>query len=625
MTPLITACSLFLFAGAVPSPTNQNPSARPAPQDPATLEESTRAEIANISTQLAERRDFVKGRPLALKILSPSEYRKALRAQATELHSPQHFSTIGHTYRLFGILPESFDGDLLDLVVENLAASILGLYSATSQCILIPRVFEQVGLNEEQNAAQRLEILAHEIHHARQDQRWDLETLIGRGAASHDRRLAASALMEGDAVATAFDWLLGQQGSSLEEWEGDLGEQVIHGINLANVMNGSQTGAFQNTEMHAYNYGQGATFVDQLLQEGGWTRVESAFENPPASTEQVLHPEKYRSEPDYPVELPITIPQELAADGWTVQASDVLGELQLQLFFARAMDEAIALKASMGWDGDRYLLLEKEGIHALLWVSEWDSSSDARGAGRAISLALGLSQVEAKKGRSALPGRAVGSTHLQVTKDRVVLAVGLPSLFTEQAIEAAAEIEAVLDPRDVTRGRSDAKVTRRLQREALARLEAQSVTLVDASVHLRKLGLSFPLPAPEWALGDWSQLPAVQVMVIRSAPTVNFNVTSAPTQGLTREQTIQSNLETLPKVFGDFELIAQASHEREQGPGFDLRFSGTLNGRVAHIWQRAFLRDDNYVVLTATNIGSPIEGELEAEFRTMLDGAQFDG
>ncbi len=592
--------------------------------------QSTRLDRASLTTDLslvagvlAERRGMKTEGLIQVGVLPPEEFRAALLRQITELHPPGHFQSIEQAYTMLGLMPKTFDAELIEVVADNLASAIFGLYSPVTKQVLIPDKLEHPAYGEEEGAAFRMEILAHEVQHVLQDKRWGLAKIIGRGAGSHDRRLAANALMEGDAVAASFDWTMRYTDSGFLDWDGDLGKRITDNIEIAAVMQGAQEGMFHDTTVHAFLYGQGAAFVQHLTRAGEWAQVDAAWEDLPDSTEQILHPEKYLGERDYPVELPLTIPPALQEAGWKIHSSDVLGELNLRILFASAIDETAAWKASMGWDGDRYLVLAKDGHRSLIWISQWDSRSDARAAARALDETYGLQALEARKGWSANLERTAGPTTVQVAKDRVALVVGLPGALVEEAIGSAIQVKATFDPRDEDRGRGDSKVTRRLEREVQARFEAEAVTIADQAVFVREVGLSFPLPNAEWSLGDRSQFPVLKALVIRKTPSVNLNVTTAPTQGLDREQTIQATLDSLPTAFADFQVLSQSNHEREQGPGFDLRFSGYIAGQIAHLWQRAFLRGDDYVVLTATNMGGPIEGDLEAEFGSMLDGARF--
>ncbi len=50
-----------------------------------------------------------------------------------------------------------------------------------------------------------------------------------------------------------------------------------------------------------FPYLDGQVFVSTLLGQGGWDSVDEAWDRLPASTEQILHPERYPS--DAPVKV----------------------------------------------------------------------------------------------------------------------------------------------------------------------------------------------------------------------------------------------------------------------------------------------------------------------------------
>ena len=112
--------------------------------------------------------------------------------------------------------------------------------------------------------------------------------------------------------------------------------------------------------------------------------MDAAYSNPPASTEQIIHPEKYGV--DYPAEVALSLSEDVLGDGWSVLERGVMGEL-----FFRSMLEgevgsaASADEAAAGWGGDAYALLESPNMgDALASASVWDSLEDA--ADMAIAL-----------------------------------------------------------------------------------------------------------------------------------------------------------------------------------------------------------------------------------------------
>lgn len=123
--------------------------------------------------------------------------------------------------------------------------------------------------------------------------------------------------------------------------------------------------------MLVYPYGFGELFVGYLLDEGGWELVDEAYENPPVSTEQTIHPEKFLTrEPPIPMSIP-DIP------GWNAVERDVLGEgfYSIILRMHLPMDEVD--QAVSGWGGDTYCLFERWDGYIMVLNTAWDTVKDA--------------------------------------------------------------------------------------------------------------------------------------------------------------------------------------------------------------------------------------------------------
>ncbi|MEL6548309.1 MAG: hypothetical protein AAFQ82_27045, partial [Myxococcota bacterium] len=80
---------------------------------------------------------------------------------------------------------------------------------------------------------------------------------------------------------------------------------------------------------------------------------------------QVLHPEKYIAG-----EAPIAIDEPTWNTSLRRLGSNVLGEVQIRYILN---DE----NAAAGWGGDRYTLFDHNGNNVLVWMSTWDSPTDA--------------------------------------------------------------------------------------------------------------------------------------------------------------------------------------------------------------------------------------------------------
>ncbi len=127
------------------------------------------------------------------------------------------------------------------------------------------------------------------------------------------------------------------------------------------------------SETMIFPYLRGLVYCAHLTNKGGWEALDAAYKSPPRSTEQVIHPEKYRDEPDPPTELKLDPLPELC--GWKEMGKNVVGEMQIGVMLRR-----FDRKAAPGWDGDRYVVfvnqddMEKLG---LVWISTWDTERDA--------------------------------------------------------------------------------------------------------------------------------------------------------------------------------------------------------------------------------------------------------
>ncbi len=122
-----------------------------------------------------------------------------------------------------------------------------------------------------------------------------------------------------------------------------------------------------------FPYLRGMVFCAHLANGGGWEAIDDAYQNPPLSTEQILHPAKFRKNPDLPtaVELGALTP----GDGWKELGRNVLGELQTSVMLRKQKGAA----AAAGWDGDRYAVFEGPNKKlGLVWFTTWDGEDDAR-------------------------------------------------------------------------------------------------------------------------------------------------------------------------------------------------------------------------------------------------------
>ena len=125
-------------------------------------------------------------------------------------------------------------------------------------------------------------------------------------------------------------------------------------------------------KLNRFVYRYGVEFVKALYEQGGWTVVDDAYANPPTTTKQIMHPEKYfAQEDDKTVEAP-----SINAD-WTLKKTDSFGEYFIRVMLDNWLSENDAELAAEGWGGDVIKYYEKDDDFMFTWNIVWDSEDDA--------------------------------------------------------------------------------------------------------------------------------------------------------------------------------------------------------------------------------------------------------
>jgi hypothetical protein len=127
-----------------------------------------------------------------------------------------------------------------------------------------------------------------------------------------------------------------------------------------------------------FPYEFGDEFARFLYEEGSYPALDAAWVNPPQSTEQILHPEKYRADEGPSL---VTLPdlQPVLGDDWTLAAESVLGEFMLEQYLAQHLNETQVETAVTGWGGDRFAIYANEANGSFLMVlhNVWDTVADS--------------------------------------------------------------------------------------------------------------------------------------------------------------------------------------------------------------------------------------------------------
>lgn len=284
------------------------------------------------------------------------QVRSYLVAKVRQELPPERVRGVEAAYRLLGMLPDTLELDrlLVDLYGEQVA----GFYDPDSTTFF--------GVAGADPLELRL-VLAHEMVHALQGQYLPLDSIL-HDIHSNDRLTAAQAVLEGQATLVSIRVLSPGRDvtASPAFWE-TYRQQVV-----------AQQGAmpvFAHApllirETLLFPYLDGAEF----MRWWGTTPLADSFPSGrlmPASTEQILHPERYAAH-DQPVSLRFTSgPNRMYQDG--------LGEMEIRVLEAQLRREADVPDgmSPLGWGGDLYGVYDTPKGPAIVWYAVWDDAPSA--------------------------------------------------------------------------------------------------------------------------------------------------------------------------------------------------------------------------------------------------------
>ena len=276
---------------------------------------------------------------------------------------------------------------------RNSGSSVGGFYSPSEERIVV--------VSENTATPQLDEItLSQELFHALQDQKFNLSSFNQSTRELHN---AKDGIIEGDG--NYVDYLYERRCKS--EWDDCL---------IPSTSGGSgSSGGLANIGPYLLKYqpySDGPPFVRSVHRRGGWEAVNEIYRNSPASTEQVIHPDKYGE--DAPAEFSI---EDRNSGDWerlrlkgrpsygSVGEAGVFSMFMYPHYETQGQTQLIPARKffnvnqstgelrqfdplnynssySDGWDGDKLAVYTSESAAAnetgYVWKLEWDTRKDAR-------------------------------------------------------------------------------------------------------------------------------------------------------------------------------------------------------------------------------------------------------
>ena len=254
--------------------------------------------------------------------------------------------------KLLGLLPEQ--SDVRELAGTVFGEEVAGFYD--------DRKKEMTLVAGASGGTEGEITLAHELTHALEDQHFGLEQESGLD----DERTAQTALVEGTATIAMADYA-GRYLTGGLATRGDFLDQLA----LTDLLGSSSNLPPYMQHSLLFPYAAGARFVDAI---GTWRPANAALRGRgPISTEQILHPRKYRSR-ERPLRVAAAAPP---GPGWERAAHGTIGEFDTAELIRTSDSPLRAARAAGGWGGGRYDLWQRgdEGVLELGW--RWDTPRDA--------------------------------------------------------------------------------------------------------------------------------------------------------------------------------------------------------------------------------------------------------
>jgi hypothetical protein len=277
--------------------------------------------------------------------------------------------------------------DYTKLWAADPSATPIATYDPRTQRLMVPDFLPL--------ASQRVALI-HEIAHAVADQRFDLRQFLTPPPPSPlegDSTRARLALVEGDATLTAMEVV-------------DPTGAFLRPTAFNSVTDRLRTAAGEGqppwlAAVKGFVHVDGLRFVARVRARQPWPAVDALWRDPPESSEQVLHPEKYDA-----CEAPIPVPDSVLPalpDFDRPKASDVLGEVVVRAWLSTVLPDDVARRAAAGWGGDRagiYSAAATTTVHPdggapvviqppLVWMTIWDDGGEADDFARAAESVAG--------------------------------------------------------------------------------------------------------------------------------------------------------------------------------------------------------------------------------------------
>jgi hypothetical protein len=338
--------AVIILAGGWQEPPASAPSKLPTTQ-----------EINSILKELADITGFHIRKQLPFALITREQVNEYLKEQIRQSVKPDEIRAEETTLKKFGFVPAEFDlkQTTIDLLTEQAAA----FYDFKRKKLFI---------SDWATVNMRDVALIHELAHALADQNFPIQRFTGRGPDNSESSLAREAVVEGQA-----SWLMlevGARRNGRTMADPETARQFLASDPDAQP---AEYPVFSKAPLYLrktlmFPYDEGEKFQQAVFLHYGKLAFSRVFRDPPISTAQIVHPERYFahipiSSPDLPKSTRHTKPLTAGA----------MGELETRILLEQYVTAGLAETLGPKLKGADYRVDETKPGHrmTLVYASEW--------------------------------------------------------------------------------------------------------------------------------------------------------------------------------------------------------------------------------------------------------------
>ena len=306
--------------------------------------------------------------PLKKSLRSKQEVRDYLVREDKEDKNDAERYADAKTLEAFGLIPKDFplDSFMLDVLTDQVA----GLYDPKAKEFYIA---DWIPVDEQKT------VMSHELTHALEDQSFRIDDWIKAARPNDDAELARDSVSEGSAMAAMVDYQMLDQHIGVRELP-DVTLLIRAGAitEMDKDPNLAKAPIYIRDEL-LFPYLAGTGFTQEFLKaHSGWKDIHLVFENPPVSTQQILHPDLYLNGTK-PVAVTLPMWKGVVPDNWKLLEENTMGEFGVGEILKQFRKDNSEDPLTTAWKGDRYAVFEdaKSKTTPLVFRLVLDSPEDA--------------------------------------------------------------------------------------------------------------------------------------------------------------------------------------------------------------------------------------------------------